>query len=340
MSRLVAVVGLAAAASALLLASGCAEGNGRSIVLYNGQHPQLTSALVVAFERQTRIDVRVRSDDSIVLADQIMQEGGRSAADVYLAENSPELTTLDEHRLLARLEPSIWQASGQASRRYSASSGDWIAMALRVDGLAYNPALVSGSALPSSMLALAQPGWKEKVGIAPTDSDFVPLVGAVIATHGQAVARQWLAGLRRNAQLYQNDESVVAAVNRGDAATGLINAYYWFRLRRELGNRSMRSQMHYFSSRDLASVQNTSGAAVLASSPHRNDAEAFVRFLASETAQRIIAHSEDFEYPVLAGVAPNPALPPLRSITITALAPAALGDDQLASRLIQQSGLA
>ena len=64
----------------------------------------------------------------------------------------------------------------------------------------------------------AQPQWKGKVAIAPTDSDFPPLVGAVIATHGEAAARDWLAGLKRNARIYQDEEAVVAAVNRGDVS--------------------------------------------------------------------------------------------------------------------------
>jgi iron(III) transport system substrate-binding protein len=63
---------LAAAASALLLA-GCGGHSGPSIVLYNGQHPELTSALVAAFEKATGITVEIRANDSVVLADQLLQ---------------------------------------------------------------------------------------------------------------------------------------------------------------------------------------------------------------------------------------------------------------------------
>src|ERR1700722_13663532 len=64
--------------------SGGSASGGGSITLYNGQHEQLTDAIVSAFEKQTGIHVNVRSDDGIVLADQILQEGSRSRADVYL----------------------------------------------------------------------------------------------------------------------------------------------------------------------------------------------------------------------------------------------------------------
>jgi iron(III) transport system substrate-binding protein len=319
------------------LIAGCGgASNKNSILLYNGQHPQLTNALVAAFEKQTGIDVRVRTNDGIVLADQILQEGKGSPADVYLTENSPELVTLDEHGLLARTDSSPLD---DAPKPGSAATGDWTPIALRVSALAYDPALVKTSELPLSILQLAQPRWKGKVAIAPTDSDFVPLVGAMLATWGKTVARNWLAGLKRNSQIFQSEEAVVSAVNRGDAATGVINNYYWFRLRLEVGTKAMHSALYYFPNYDVGSIENTSGAAVLASSAHRRNAQKFLNFLVSKTAQEIIAHSDDFEYPTRPGVNPNASLPPLSALKPDTLGPAELGNDQQAARLIQESGL-
>src|SRR5262245_18718762 len=74
-----------------------------SLVLYNGQHLELTNELVREFENKTGIDVRLRTADSIVLADQILQEGDASPADVYISENAPEITRLEQEGLLATL---------------------------------------------------------------------------------------------------------------------------------------------------------------------------------------------------------------------------------------------
>lgn len=316
---------------------GCANGTGdASIVLYSGQHPQLTEALVTAFTRQSGIRVSVRSNDGIVLADQLLQEGKSSPADVYLTENSPELVTLGERGLLAPLAPSTL---GQIPRTDDSPTGQWVGVALRVSSLAYDPALVSRSNLPPSMLDLAQSRWKGKVAIAPTDSDFPPLVGAAIATYGEAAARRWLVGLKGNAQTFQDEEAVTAAVNRGAVAMGLVNQYYWYRLRLETGAGAMHSALYYFANHDAGSVENISGAAVLASSRHRQAAEKLVGFLVSAAGQQIIASSDDFEYPARTGIASNPALPPLATVAPTTLSVVALGDDQLATRLIQQAGL-
>ena len=309
---------------------------GRSIVVYNGQHPQLTNALVAAFTKRTGIAVQVRTGDGIVLADQILQEGTGSPAEVYLTENSPELVALDQHHLFAKLDQSTLS---QVAAAYWGPTGDWTGIALRVGGLAYNRSLMSASQLPASLLALAGPQWKGKLAIAPADSDFPPLVGAVIATYGSKAAARWLDGLKRNAQIFQTDESVVAAVNRGDVATGLINHYYWYRLRREIGSKAMHSSIYYFPHHDVGSIENISGAAVLASSQHKRQAQEFVRFLVSRPAQQILAHSADFEYPVRAGVRPNPALRPLQAISPATLAAVKLGSDQAAAQLIEQAGL-
>jgi iron(III) transport system substrate-binding protein len=316
--------------------AGCGGTAPNTIVLYNGQHPQLTSQLVSAFTRQTGIHVSVRTGDGIVLADQILQEGSSSPADVYLTENSPELMNLEGRRLLAKLPQSTLV---QVPTRDRSPAGDWVGVALRISSLTYDPAKIARSQLPTSIEQLAQPQWQGKIAIAPTDSDFPPLVGAFIATYGKPAALRWLEGLKRNAQTYQDDESVVAAVNRGGVATGIINQYYWFRLRIELGASHTPSQVYYFPNHNAGGIENISGAAVLASSKHKPLADRFVQFLVSAAGQRILANGYDFEYPARPGIAPNPELPPLASLSPSTLSVIALGTDQQAVQLIQQAGL-
>jgi iron(III) transport system substrate-binding protein len=329
------LITLAAACAAL--AAGCGGGSGHSsITLYNGQHTVLTSSLAAAFEKATGVKVQIRTNDSAVLADQIAQEGGDSPADVYISENSPELMELQRRGLLEPLPQSLLH---EAPKGDDSPAGDWVGMALRVSSLVYDPARVQRSQLPASLLDLAQPRWKGKIAIAPTDSDFAPLVGAMIATHGEAAARTWLAGLMRNARIYQDDEAIVAAVNRGDVRTGVINQYYWYRLQLELGKQAMHSALYYFSAGDVGATTNISGAALLRSSKQQKNAERFISFLDSKAGQQIIAGSDDFEYPVRPGTAPNAALPPLASIGHTSLSVASLGNGELAASLIRQAGL-
>lgn len=329
---------LLAAAALVAALAGCGGGGGssRSIVLYNGQHLQLTQALVAAFEKESGVSVRLRTNDSLVLATQMLQEGGASPADVYLSENSPELETLSERGRLARLPASILH---QAAGAYRAPRGDWVPVALRIGGLVYEPSLLPRRQLPSSVLDLAQPRWKGKVAIAPTDSDFPPVVAAVLATYGTKTAQAWLAGLKRNAQTYQDEEAVAAAVNRGDVASGLINQYYWYRERLQTRG-ALHSRLYFFPGHDPGSITNISGIGVLASSRHKAQAEQFIRFLVGPTGQKILAASDDFEYPARPGVAANKAIPPLGDVAHDTLGAGSLGDGQEAAKLIQQAGFA
>jgi iron(III) transport system substrate-binding protein len=333
--RLSLVIVVPALLAALL--GACGTASGPSITVYSGQHSQLTNALVSAFENETGISVRVLSNDGVVLADQILLEGSASPADVYLTENTPELMLLQHHHLLAKLGPSTLSAVPATD---SSPQGDWVGVAERVNTLAYDPMKLSAGMLPASILALAGPSWAGKIAIAPTDSDFLPLVSALAATYGSARALSWLQGLKRNAVIYQDDEAVAAAVNRGSVSAGLVNEYYWYRLRLETGAGNMHSVLYPFPAHDVGSMANVSGAAVLASSGDRAAANRFVAFLVSPQAQRILAQGDDFEYPLRPGVAPNPALPPLARFNPTSFNVASLGDDRAAVSLLQQSGLA
>ncbi len=330
-----ALIAFAACCAALL--GGCGGSSGHSsITLYNGQHTELTRALAAAFEQESGVKVQIRTNDSAVLADQIIQEGHGSPADVYISENSPELMELQRRGLLAQLPQSILDVVTAGDK---SPTGNWVGMALRVSSLVYDPALLPRTQLPVSILDFARPQWKGKVAIAPTDSDFPPLVGAVIATHGEAAARTWLAGLKRNARTYQDEEAVVAAVNRGDVRSGVINQYYWYRLQLELGKKAMHSELYYFSTDDVGSVINISGAAMLKSSKQSKDAQRFIAFLVSKRGQKIITASDDFEYPIRSDVAPNGVLPSLVRIGPTSLSVTSLGNGELAARLIRQAGL-
>ncbi len=307
------------------------------LTLYSAQHEQMVDVLTAAFTKATGIAVRVRSGEPPAIASQILREGASSPADVYFTENSPELMLLDEHGLLAPVAPATLAA---VPAKYSAPDGHWLGVLARENVLVYAPAKISASSLPASMLDLAKPEWKGRVAIAPTDADFLPLVGAVAATVGRQGALAWLRGLRDNAQLFDDDEGVVAAVERGAVATGLINSYYWQRLRVEKGAAHMTSRIHHFGHGDVGGLLNISGAAVLKSAPHPQEAQQFLAFLVSQQGQELMAHSNiSFEYPLRPGVAANPAVTPMSELQPPPLGLAQLGDDRDAANLLRDAGL-
>jgi iron(III) transport system substrate-binding protein len=335
---LLAVAGLLTVGTA---ACGADPGTSSSsqLILYNGQHEQTTQALVDAFEQQTGIQVTVRSADEDTLAEQIIQEGSRPVADVFYTENSPALMELSEQHLLARVDASTLAAVPAGD---SSPSGTWVGVSARVSVLVYNTSALNASQLPSSVMDLANPRWAGKLGIAPGETDFQPIITSIARAHGQAAALAWLKAVKANAgsHSYPDNETLTAAVNSGQVALGLINHYYWYRLRAQLGAGGMHSALHYFAAGDPGYVLDVSGAAVLASSTHQAAAQKFLAFLVSARGQKILAQSDSFEYPLRPGIAAHAGLTPLAMLhPDTADTIASLGDGQTALSLLQQAQL-
>ena len=310
---------------------------GASLTLYSAQHEQTVDLLTKAFTKETGIDVKVHQGEAPELASQLVKEGESSPADVFFTENSPELELLSEKGRLAKVAPATL-ASVPAED--SGPAGDWVGVLARENVLAYNTGMIQEAALPGSLLDLAKPEWKGKVAIAPTDADFLPLVGAVVAMKGRPAALEWLKGLHDNATIFDDDEGVVAAVDRGAVATGIINNYYWARLRMEKGADRMTSAIHHFAGGDVGGVMNVSGAAVLKSSRNQAAAQKFLAFLVSKPAQELVSKLNiTFEYPLAPGVAANPILKPTGELQPPSLTLKQIGDDRDAAALLSEAGL-
>jgi len=309
-----------------------------AITLYNGQHEQTTDALVAAFEKQTGITVNVRNDDEDTLADQIVAEGARSPADVIYTENSPALEYLQGQGLLAPVDPSTL---AKTPSPYNSPEGKWVGVSARVSVLIYNPSLIAESALPTSVLELADPRYMGKLAVAPGETDFQPIVTSVLRTYGQAAALRWLQGVKANAEnhVYPDNETIADEVNRGTVAFGIVNQYYWYRLSGEIGVANVHSKITYLAPHDPGYVLDVSGAGVLESSAHQAAAQEFLTFLVSAQGQEIIARSESFEYPIASGVTTAQPETPFADLAPTAISIAELGDGAAAIALLKQSGL-
>lgn len=335
---MVAVSGVLAAVAACGSAGAGAQ-HGGGLVLYNGQHEQTTQALVNAFEKQTGIGVTIRNGDEATLAEQIMQEGSRSPADLFFTENSPALMKLSDQHLLAPVDAATLAAVPASA---NAPAKNWVGVSARVSALVYNTSERKPAQLPASIMDLANPKWAGKLGIAPGETDFQPIITSIAGAHGSAAALAWLKAVKSNAgsHIYPDNETLTSEVNSGQVEIGLINHYYWYRLKEQAGASGMHSALHFFSPRDPGFVLDVSGAGVLASSEHQADAQKFLAFLVSAAGQRIIAQTDSWEYPLRPGIAPHPGLPPLSSLhPDPADTIARLGDGSQALQLLQEAQL-
>lgn len=333
---------IASIASLTLAACGSSSTNGASkvsITLYSGQHVQTTDALGAGFEKAyPGISVAVRSNDEDTLASQIVAEGSRSPADVFYAENSPALMYLQQKGLLAKVDAAT---VAKTPSKYNSPNGEWVGVSARVNVLIYNPSIIKKSALPTTVLQLAKPKYKNKLAFAAGETDFQPIVTSVLKAYGKSATLNWLSGIKSNtgSHVYPNSETIANEVNRGVVAFGVVDQYYWYRMRAQIGASNTHSLITHFAPHDSGYVIDVSGAGVLKSSTHQGAAQKFLAFLVSAKGQEIIAHSTSFEYPIASGVTTAEPETPFNQLQPYPIDIAQLGTGSTAIALLREEQL-
>ncbi len=317
---------LALASAATLGLTACGGGSleaGKNLdpdklTIYSAQHENLTAAWAKQFQDETGIKVQIRYGSDSSMGAQIVQEGDKSPADVFLTENSPAMTTVQNADLLAPVDDAT---IAQVGKDYAPSTKQWVGIAARSTVLVYNPSKITEAELPTSIMDLQDPAWAGKWGAAASGADFQAIVSAILATEGEAKTAAWLTGLKDGAKIYQNNIAVMKAVNSGQVPVGIMYHYYWYRDQALTKAGSANTKLLYFRHQDPGAFVSISGGAVLKSSKHAANAQKFLAFITGKEGQTMLATSDAKEYAVGNGIASDPALEPLASLDAPAVDP-------------------
>ncbi|HVF06151.1 MAG TPA: iron ABC transporter substrate-binding protein [Frankiaceae bacterium] len=299
------------AATALTACGGDGAGSGGdALVVYSGRAENLIKPLLDQLEKQAGIDLEVRYGGSAELAAQILEEGENRKADVFLSQDAGALGALGAEQLLEPLPPAALDA---VPEKYRAKDGTWVGVSGRARAFIYNPELLAEKDLPKSVFDLVDPKWQGKIGIPPTNASFQAFVTAMRVVSGEDRTRAWLAGIKKNAKIYENNIQIRDAVDAGELPAGLVNHYYLYEKIAEVGADKVKARHYFFGNGDPGALVNVSGAGILKGTKRRADAEKFVQYMLGADAQRYYADRTK-EYPLTAGVQPTAGLPPLDSI--------------------------
>jgi iron(III) transport system substrate-binding protein len=332
-SRIAAFVSILAVALGMTACSK--SGDGDELLIYNAQHESLTKEWIDAFTKETGIKVTYRQGGDTELGNQLVAEGDASPADVFLTENSPAMAAVEKAGLFADMNPDTL---AQVPAQYRPATGKWTGVAARSTVFVYNKAKLAADQLPKSMADLAQPAWKGRWGGAPAKADFQAIVAAYLALRGEAATAQWLAGMKANAKIYNDNIATMKAVNAGEVDGGIIYHYYWFRDQANTKEGSGNTALHYFKNSDPGAFVSLSGGGVLKSSKKADQAQQFIKFVTGKAGQQVLENGTSFEYPVASGVPANSALPPLDSLQAPKVDPSTL-DAQKVVDLMTKAGL-
>ncbi len=306
-----------------------------TLTLYSGQHEDLAKALAKAFEQATGIKVEVRAGSDADLANQIIEEGNRSKADLFMTEEPGQAAALDAQGLFSPVDPSTLALTDS---RLNPKSGNWLAYAARSRVIFYNPDLISEADLPQSIMDLTDPKWKGKFAYAPSGA-FVSTVTYLINTVGEDQTLEWLKGIKANGENLQKNGAVRDAVEAGQIPFGLSNHYYWYILAQSKGGPDKMTSKVHFMSNDAGALLLASGAAVLKTSKHQAEAQQFLTWLAqSDGGQKIIATTTP-QYPASLDVSSSMGLKPLSDLQPPDVDQGTFGDVNKAKELITEAGI-
>jgi iron(III) transport system substrate-binding protein len=293
---------------AALGAAGCGGSDG-ALTVYSGREEELVSPLFEMFTEETGIDVEVRYGDSAELAATIAEEGDNSPADVFFAQDPGSLGSIE-----SQLSQLPQETLGRVDARFRDAEGRWVGTSGRSRVIAYNTESLAENEVPDSVFDLTDPRWKGRIGVAPTNASFQAFVTAMRMSAGEERTRRWLRDLKSNSpKEYDKNLLIVEAVGRGEIDLGLVNHYYLYLAKEEQPEAPVAN--HFLEAGDPGALVSVAGAAVLATTDQREDAERFVEFLLSDEAQRFyVEDAEEAEYPLVDGIPPKEGLPPLEEL--------------------------
>jgi len=335
-SRLLSCFSLALLSSSLFLSTqSVAADNNQGIVVYNAQHENLVQSWVDGFTKETGIKVTLRNGGDSELGNQLVQEGSASPADVFLTENSPSMVLVDNAKLFAPLDADTLK---QVPAEFRPAHGRWIGIAARSTVFVYNPQKLNETQLPASLMDLAKPEWKGRWAASPSGADFQAIVSAMLALKGEQATLDWLKAMKTNFVAYKGNSTVMKAVNAGQIDGGVIYHYYRFVDQSKTGENSKNTQLYYFKHQDPGAFVSLSGGGVLASSKHKAQAQAFIKYITGKEGQESLRTNNAFEYAVGANAASNPKLVPLKDLDAPKVEPSTLNSKKVIE-LMTQAGL-
>ncbi len=307
-------------------------GSDDSLVVYSGRTDSLVGPIIDQFEEATGIDVSVKYGSTSEVAATLLEEGERSPADVFFAQDPGGLGAVAG--MLDSLPEDILSKVPDWAR---SPDGVWVGISGRARTVVYNTDRLSEEDLPDSLLGFTDPKWKGLIGWAPTNASFQTMVTAMRVLWGEDAARDWLRGIQENApQVYPKNTPIVAAAGAGEIDVGFVNHYYLHRFLHEQGM-TFPARNYHPRAGGPGALMMVSGAGVLETASNRDVALRFLEFLVSPTAQQYFV-DQTFEYPVIDGIATNPLLTPLDEIAAPGIDMSQLGDLEGTLDLLREVG--
>jgi iron(III) transport system substrate-binding protein len=318
---------IAAIAVLAPVAGNAAEGE---INLYSARHYDTDQALYDDFTATTGIEVNLIEGDADQLIERIKAEGQNSPADVLITVDAGRLHRAEEAGVLAPVDSDVLNAKVPEHLRDPENL--WFGLSQRLRGIVYAKDRVDPAEIASYEI-LADPAWQGRVCIRSSTNIYnQSLVGAMIEAHGVEQTEAWAQGLVDNLarEPQGGDTDQIMAVAAGECDVAVVNHYYLVRLMKsdEADEKAVADAVGIvFPDQDGRGAHaNISGAGLVATSPNKDNAIAFLEYLTTDQAQEYFALG-NYEFPVVEGVKTDPVLEQWGDVKTDQVNAASYGDN-------------
>jgi iron(III) transport system substrate-binding protein len=290
-----------------------AAGSGDKVLnLYTARHYDSDQQVYDAFEKKTGIRVRALEMAPAQMIERLKAEGQGSPADVVIIADAGSLWRAEQEGVFQKVADAELDARIPAHLRDP--EGRWWAFSRRARVIAYDRARVRPEEV-TTYASIAGPRFLHKVCVRSSDNPYnLSMMAALIEHWGRARALEWAKGVEANMARRPSggDIDQIRAVAAGACEVALTNSYYYLRLQGspDAGDREAAGKvaLAFPEQAGVGAHVNVSGGGVAANAPHREAAIAFLRFLASDEAQRIFAEgNNEFTAAANAPMPPNVA---------------------------------
>ena len=316
-----------------LLLAACGGGDEDSLTIYSGRSETLVGPLIQQFQEDTGVDVSVKYAGTPQLAATLLEEGTNTPADLFFAQDPGGLSAVEG--MLRALPPSTLSLVPEWA---SSPSGRWIGLSGRARTVVYNTERLAPEDLPDDLTGFADPKWKGRIGWALTNASFQTMVTAMRAVWGEEQTLQWLRDVQVNEpKVYPANTPIVAATAAGEIDVGFVNHYYLHRFLVEEGE-SFKARNYHPRAGGPDAIIMVAGAGILSESANPGNAQKFIDYLLSDSAQQYFA-AETYEYPLTGRIPASGGVIPLSEINNPDLSSQDLSDLAGSQKLIRQAGL-
>ncbi len=306
MTRIIAVLlGTTIAASALTAAEA------QELNLYSSRHYDTDERLYSEFTDLTGITINRIEGNADELIARMEAEGENSPADVFLTVDTVRLARATDMGLLQPVDSDLLEQ--RIPSYLQDDDNHWFAFSQRSRILFYDRTDVENP--PMSYQDLASPDYEGMVCIRSSSNVYTQNIAAALIAHlGQDAVQDWATAVVGNfaRDPQGGDTDQLRGIASGECDIAMSNTYYYARALRRGDDQMSADDLAnigwvFPNQNDIGAHMNVSGGGVATHAPNRDNAIAFLEYLASEQAQEYFSAGND-EYPAVPGVGLAPSV--------------------------------